>query len=316
MGLAIAPAPAKPTLTRCKSPGPYVRGIGADRCFELGQLDKLSLRHRRASSRERSRASPARPAASAAPSRARSRRAVPAWSRRISTPRAAASVAAELGEVAISARGRRARARGRHVGHHDARRCYTLRRRRRGRVERRHRVQRRARARPRSKCGIATTTSSRAGTFSSHARPRAPCEPRAWAAASSSSDRRTRSPPARTPRRTPPRRQRRCMSRAASREELGPSRIRVNTVNPDAVLEGSGIRDSAWRERARPCVRHRGRRPRRPLPRAHARSRCNVVPRGHRRGGPVRRLPAARHEEHGQRPQRRRRRRARLSAPR
>ena len=35
-------------------------------------------------------------------------------------------------------------------------------------------------------------------------------------------------------------------------EELGPDRIRVNTVNPDAVLEGSKIWDSAWRdERAR-----------------------------------------------------------------
>jgi rhamnulose-1-phosphate aldolase/alcohol dehydrogenase len=31
-------------------------------------------------------------------------------------------------------------------------------------------------------------------------------------------------------------------------EELGPDRIRVNTVNPDAVLEGSRIWDSAWRE--------------------------------------------------------------------
>jgi rhamnulose-1-phosphate aldolase/alcohol dehydrogenase len=31
-------------------------------------------------------------------------------------------------------------------------------------------------------------------------------------------------------------------------EELGPSAIRVNTVNPDAVLEGSRIWDSAWRE--------------------------------------------------------------------
>jgi rhamnulose-1-phosphate aldolase/alcohol dehydrogenase len=35
-------------------------------------------------------------------------------------------------------------------------------------------------------------------------------------------------------------------------EELGPDGIRVNTVNPDAVLEGSKIWDSAWRdERAR-----------------------------------------------------------------
>jgi len=31
-------------------------------------------------------------------------------------------------------------------------------------------------------------------------------------------------------------------------EELGSDRIRVNTVNPDAVLEGSRIWDSAWRE--------------------------------------------------------------------
>ncbi len=31
-------------------------------------------------------------------------------------------------------------------------------------------------------------------------------------------------------------------------EELGPDGIRVNTVNPDAVLEGSKIWDSAWRE--------------------------------------------------------------------
>src|SRR5204862_1026124 len=31
-------------------------------------------------------------------------------------------------------------------------------------------------------------------------------------------------------------------------EELGADRIRVNTVNPDAVLEGSRIWDSTWRE--------------------------------------------------------------------
>jgi NAD(P)-dependent dehydrogenase (short-subunit alcohol dehydrogenase family) len=31
-------------------------------------------------------------------------------------------------------------------------------------------------------------------------------------------------------------------------EELGGQGIRVNTVNPDAVLEGSRIWDSAWRE--------------------------------------------------------------------
>ena len=31
-------------------------------------------------------------------------------------------------------------------------------------------------------------------------------------------------------------------------EEGGPTRIRVNTVNPDAVLSGSRIWDSSWRE--------------------------------------------------------------------
>jgi NAD(P)-dependent dehydrogenase (short-subunit alcohol dehydrogenase family) len=31
-------------------------------------------------------------------------------------------------------------------------------------------------------------------------------------------------------------------------EELGPDGIRVNVVNPDAVLEGSRIWDSSWRE--------------------------------------------------------------------
>ena len=35
-------------------------------------------------------------------------------------------------------------------------------------------------------------------------------------------------------------------------EELGSKRVRFNTVNPDAVLDGSPIRDSSWQqERAR-----------------------------------------------------------------
>ena len=45
--------------------------------------------------------------------------------------------------------------------------------------------------------------------------------------------------------------------------------IRVNIVNPDAVLEGSRIWDSAWREERARGLRDRARRARGPLPRAH-----------------------------------------------
>ena len=68
------------------------------------------------------------------------------------------------------------------------------------------------------------------------------------AAASSSSARRTRSLRARARPPTRPRRPRSCTSRAASPRSSAPDGIRVNTVNPDAVLEGSRIWDSAWRE--------------------------------------------------------------------
>ena len=56
------------------------------------------------------------------------------------------------------------------------------------------------------------------------------------------------SPRARTRRRTRPPRQPSCISRAVSPRSSGPTGIRVNTVNPDAVLEGSRIWDSDWRE--------------------------------------------------------------------
>ena len=96
-------------------------------------------------------------------------------------------------------------------------------------------------------------------------------------------------------------------------EELGPDGIRVNTVNPDAVLEGSRIWDSAWREeRARAygiaadeLEEHY---------RARTTLKVNVAARGHRRGRAVLRLAAARRQEHRQHPQRRRRRRARVPA--
>ena len=63
-----------------------------------------------------------------------------------------------------------------------------------------------------------------------------------------------------TPPRTRPRRPRSCTSRAASRRRAAPHGIRVNTVNPDAVLAGLGIWDSSWREeRARAYGIHAGR---------------------------------------------------------
>ena len=52
-------------------------------------------------------------------------------------------------------------------------------------------------------------------------------------------------------------------------EELGPDGIRVNTVNPDAVLEGSRIWDSAWREERARAYGIAPERARGPLPRAH-----------------------------------------------
>ena len=52
-------------------------------------------------------------------------------------------------------------------------------------------------------------------------------------------------------------------------EEGGPAGIRVNTVNPDAVLSGSRIWDSSLARGARRQLRHRARRARGALPRAH-----------------------------------------------
>ena len=52
-------------------------------------------------------------------------------------------------------------------------------------------------------------------------------------------------------------------------EEGGAAGIRVNTVNPDAVLQGSRIWGSSLARGARRRLRHRARRARRALPPAH-----------------------------------------------
>ena len=77
---------------------------------------------------------------------------------------------------------------------------------------------------------------------------RRPARARAAAARSCSSRRRTRSSPART--RPPTRRRRRpsCTSRAAWPRRAARPGSASNTVNPDAVLQGSRIWDSSWRE--------------------------------------------------------------------
>ena len=89
-------------------------------------------------------------------------------------------------------------------------------------------------------------------------------------------------------------------------EEGGAAGIRVNTVNPDAVLQGSRIWDSSWREERAARLRDRARRARGALPQAHH-ARREHPPRGHRRGGAALRLAAAVGEEHRQRAERRRR---------
>ena len=223
----------------------------------------------------------------------------------------AAALADELGEVAISARADVLDEQGidRRVPHRGDSRSAASTSSSRTPASPRARRSRR----PRSSCGIATTTSSRAGTFSSPGRPRARCGRRRAAAASSSSDRRTASPPARTRRRTRPRRQPSLHLARCLAEELGPSGIRVNTVNPDAVLEGSRIWDSDWREeRARAYG----------IPadeleehyRARTTLKVNVTARGRRGGRAVLASPRRARQEHGQPPQRRRRRRARVPA--
>ena len=123
-----------------------------------------------------------------------------------------------------------------------------LRRGRHRRLERRHRLERADHRDLASSSGTATTTSSRAATSSSRGRRRgsliaqgtggsivfvgsknalAPGKGAAAYSAAKAAELHLA----------------RCLA-----EELGGHGIRVNTVNPDAVLEGSRIWDSSWRE--------------------------------------------------------------------
>ena len=95
-------------------------------------------------------------------------------------------------------------------------------------------------------------------------------------------------------------------------EEGGPHGIRVNTVNPDAVIQGSSIWSSDWKaERASTYGVDRGRAADL-LPRPHE-ARGQRLPRGRRRGDRVLRRPAL-GEVDRQRHQRRRRRHGRVPA--
>ena len=94
-------------------------------------------------------------------------------------------------------------------------------------------------------------------------------------------------------------------------EEGGAAGIRVNTVNPDAVLQGSRIWGSSWREERAAAYGIDARRARGALPQAHHARREHPA-RGHRRGGAALRLRRALGQEHRQRAQRRRRRAGRV----
>ncbi len=89
-------------------------------------------------------------------------------------------------------------------------------------------------------------------------------------------------------------------------EEGGEDGIRVNTVNPDAVLQGSRIWDSSWREERAASYGIEPRPARGSLPPADDAGREHPA-RGRRRGGAALRLPAPLGQEHRQRAQRRRR---------
>ena len=204
------------------------------------------------------------------------------------------------------ARGQRRRhQRGRGRGRLRGRRR-PLRRRRHRRLERRHRLERGDRGDLAGRVEPQPRDPRARATSSSRARRSGSSASRAAAARSSSSPPRTRSSPART--RPPTRRPRppSCTSRAASPRRAAPSGIRVNTVNPDAVLQGSRIWGSSWREERAAVLRHRARRARGALPQAHDAG-GQHLPRGHRPGGAALRLAGAVGQEHRQPAQRGRR---------
>ena len=96
-------------------------------------------------------------------------------------------------------------------------------------------------------------------------------------------------------------------------EEGGPAGIRVNTVNPDAVLSGSRIWDSSWREER---AANYGIAPDELEEHYRARTTLgvNIEPRGHRGGRAAFRLRRAVEQDDGQPAQRRRRRAGRVPA--
>ena len=102
--------------------------------------------------------------------------------------------------------------------------------------------------RRRSRSGTATTRSSAPATSSSRASRSRSSSSRTSAARSSSSPPRTRSSRARTRPRTRPAKAAELHLARCLAEEGGGDGIRVNTVNPDAVLQGSKIWGSSWRE--------------------------------------------------------------------
>ena len=212
-----------------------------------GRWSSTSSRRRRrpASCRARSRSSPAARAASAARSSRRSPPRGRAWSLLISTATGAQDAVAEYGDRGLAVAG--------DVTSEEAvAAAYTA------TVEQFGGVDivvsnagsppaRRSRRR-RWPSGTATTRSSARATSSSPARPSACSSARTWAARSSSSPPRTPSSRARTPRRTHRPRPPSSTSRGAWPRRAARTGIRVNTVNPDAVLQGSKIWGSSWRE--------------------------------------------------------------------
>ena len=126
-------------------------------------------------------------------------------------------------------------------------------------------------------------------------------------ARSSSSGARTPSLPPPAQRRIARRRRPPFTSRAVSPSRALPMRIRVNVVNPDAVIRGSRIWSGAWRSRAGRQQPDRGGGGRGVLPRPQP-AQAQRVSRGRRGGGPVLRVGSL-GQVNGKHPERRRRQR-------
>ena len=129
---------------------------------------------------------------------------------------------------------------------------------------------RRRSRRPRSTLWNRTWRSSRPATSSSRARPSGCCARRDSAARSSSSAPRTAWPPRPAPPPTAPPRPPSSTSPAAWRSKARRDGIRVNVVNPDAVLRGSKIWAGEWLEQRAVDLQDRRGGPRGDLPPALA----------------------------------------------